>query len=130
MTRAGGKQTLLKLQIGTDEQSSSGAISRTWADVIDVWADIKSPIIKGDGTTAVAGQIATDSIQEAVIWWRPDVFLDGVAKYRLTDTNFYTDPPTVRVMEILSVNDVDGRRRELALRVKIRDAGGFRGQSA
>lgn len=128
MTRAGRMQVLLTLEAATDTQSGSGAIGRTWAPVSSVYADVLEQDVQNGGLQAAqAGQITTGTFVLLKIRWRPDL---SAQLHRFTRASLWSDPPVSQVLDIVNIADIDGRRRDLAVRCKVRDAEGLRGESA
>jgi head-tail adaptor len=120
MTRAGRKQTLLKVQVATDVQSSTGATSRTWADVTAVYAEIMQ---SGGSETYAAAEVQNDQNVDVVIRWMPNL---TAQRHRFVYTNIYESPPRAIAFDIEEIGDRKGRRHELVARCKVRYAEGFR----
>lgn len=124
MTRAGRKQSLLTLQIGTDVVSATGAVSRTWATDSVVYADIKSP---GGRESYGAAEVQNGQDVEVVIRWRTG--LTDPTRFRFIFTSLWESPPVAIAYHIDSIADIAGTRRELVAKCTVRYSEGLRAES-
>lgn len=124
MTRAGRLSSILQLQLATDVVSDTGAVSRTWGTVSTIFAEITSP---GGSQSYAAAEVQNDQDVDLLIRWAPGIVS---SRHRFVYTNLYLSPPVATAFDIVSIADRDGRRRELAVRCKVRFSEGLRGESA
>lgn len=117
-------QSLLQLQLATDVVSDTGAVSRTWANVSTLFAEITSP---GGDQTYAAAEVQDGQDVDLRIRWAPGI---SPTRHRFVFTSLYESPPVATAFDIVGMGDRDGRRRELIIRCKVRLAEGLRGESA
>lgn len=118
------RQTLLMLQVATDVTSSTGAVSRTWADAGAVFAEITT---SGGSVTLAANEVQSGQDVDVKIRWRSGITND---RHRFVFTSLWESPPVAIAYDIQDIGDRTGTRRELVAKCKVRHAEGFRGESA
>lgn len=101
--RAGPLRHRVTIERYTDAESSYGRGKRTWTDVGRVWAGMRPT----KGLEIIAGgQVRSEIPTEFVLRFRKDLTMKD--RFRLGN----------RYFQIESINDVDGRRRELRVHAR------------
>lgn len=102
--RAGKLRHLIHLQRQVLTADGQGGYANDWTDIDEIHAEVKF----GGGTESlIAGQLETASLYTISMRWRAD--LTPAKRVVWEDGNL------LRILDVLSVGNPDGKHRELAL---------------
>lgn len=108
MIRAGQLRDRVLVQSRTDVKDSAGGFSPVWRDVDKEWVDAQ-PMIGGGGSELVVGDVLIAvTMYRVTMRFRTDI----TVQHRL----LLIDPPNADLpLNILSINDPDGKKNHLIL---------------